>query len=227
MKQPFIDVIIAVYNGAPYIQEAIASVQAQTYPNFRILVADDGSTDNTLDLVKKLSQEDPRITVLHYPHRGVSATINSAVSASSSPYVAFLDADDLFHNQKLEKQMQALLDNEASIVFCLLQEFESLNELEKPTHRARTRPLKGYSKIAFLGKREVFDTYGLFDEQVAIGDFVDWFARVVRAKAPVTMVEEVLAYRRIHANNTTRTAPKTAFLSLLKMHLDEKRRKTE
>jgi glycosyltransferase involved in cell wall biosynthesis len=225
MKRAMIDVIIAVYNGEKYIEEAIASVQNQSLADIHIIVADDGSTDQTRSVVLELSKEDDRISLLELPHRGVAATLNAAIAYSSAAYIAFLDADDLWREEKLEKQMQALQTNSGEICFCLLQEFESLNQDEQQTHRARLKPLKGYSKTAFLGKRDLFERFGLFDDTVAIGDFVDWFSRTVRAKLPVIMLEEVLALRRVHQNNTTRTAPKTAFLSLLKTHLDEQRKK--
>ncbi len=224
MKTPVIDVIIAVYNGEEYIEEAIRSVQAQSLESLNITVADDGSTDNTSSIILDLAKEDKRISLLKLPHGGVSATLNAAINSTSAEYIAFLDADDLWHEQKLEKQMDALNKNTAEICFCFLQEFESLDQTKPQSHRARSKPLKGFSKTAFLGKRNTFRAYGLFDEKIAIGDFIDWFSRVVRAKQPIIMLDEVLAFRRIHQQNTTRNSPKTAFLSLLKTHLDEKRK---
>jgi glycosyltransferase involved in cell wall biosynthesis len=224
MKKPLVEVIIAVFNGADYIEEAIASVQKQTLHDLRIIVADDGSSDTTLELVNHLAQSDPRIIVYSFPHRGVSATLNDAIGYSTAPILAFLDADDLYHRDKLAKQIKVLDETDAAITFCLVQEFESLDEVVQATHRARPDPMKGYSKIGMVARRSVFDTYGLFDTEVAMGDFVEWYSRVVRAHAPITMVEEVLAYRRVHSKNTTRHSPKTAFLHLIKKHLDEKRK---
>ncbi len=227
MITPTIDVIVAVYNGEKYIEEAILSIQNQTYKHLNIIIADDGSTDKTVEVVRKLNQQDARIKLLTLPHRGVSATLNDSIQSSSAPYVAFLDADDLWHELKLEKQLKALEENAVKIIFCLIQEFESLNPDLKKTHRSRLEPLKGYNKSALLADRNVFNTFGLFNEQVVIGDFVEWYSRLVRAEIPFVMIDEVLAFRRIHDNNTTKTAPKTAFLSILKKHLDEKRKEAE
>lgn len=225
MSDSDIDVIIAVYNGEQYIEEAIKSVQAQTFQNVNIIIADDGSTDSTASKVSELLKTDSRITLLSYSHRGVSATLNSAILASSAPYIAFLDADDLWHERKLGIQIDALQCNHhAAFCFCMLQEFEDLEENIPRTHIARPTPLKGYFKTALLCKRSVFSTYGLFNESIAIGDFVDWFARAIRENATVVMLDELLTYRRIHQNNTTRFAPKSSFLTILKTHLDEKRK---
>lgn len=226
MNFPHIDVIVAVYNGEKYIKNTIASIQAQSLQNISIIIADDGSTDDTLAIVSVLSKTDSRIKVLSCPHRGVSATLNTAIRSSTAPYISFLDADDLWHEKKLEKQMHALSKNTEKICFCLVQEFESLDEVEIRTHSARSEPMKGYSKTAFLGERSVFSTFGLFDESVAIGDFVDWYAKLVRAEEPIIMLEEVLTFRRIHQHNTTRSASKSDFLKLIKTHLDEKRKNT-
>ncbi|MGJ7032968.1 glycosyltransferase family 2 protein [Niabella hirudinis] len=224
MSAPLIDVIIAVYNGRQFIGEAIASVQAQTWKELRIIVADDGSEDQTTAIVESLMLDDHRIELLKYPHRGVSATLNAAIEYGSAPFIAFLDADDLWEAEKLEKQMKALRTGTAEVCFCLIREFESLAKERAGTQQARSGPLKGYSKIAFLGKRKLFETYGGFDQQVRIGDFVEWFSRIIRAGLEQIMLEEVLAYRRVHDHNTTLGVDKSAFLGLIKAHLDEKRK---
>lgn len=224
MKTPQIDVIIAVYNGEKYITDAVASVQKQSWKNLNIIIADDGSTDSTLSIVKTLGQSDERIQILTLVHKGVSATLNAAIESSNAPYIAFLDADDLWDEQKLAKQMEYLAKNDGDICFCLMQEFEDFDQEEAVTHSKRSSPMKGYSKTAFLGKRTLFDTFGLFNKDVAIGDFVEWYSRVIRAELPILMLEEVLTFRRVHMSNTTRFADKNAFLSLLRNHLDEKRK---
>lgn len=224
MNTPAIAVIIPVYNGEKYVREAVASVQSQTLKNLHIIIADDGSTDGTLPIVQELAAADPRITLLPLEHKGVSAALNAGINNAIVEYVAFLDADDVWHAEKLEKQLQALHSSDAKICFCMMQEFQTPDQDIIQQSTARSAPLKGYSKIAFLGERSIFETYGLFDESVAIGDFVEWFSRVLRANEPVILLEDVLCYRRVHQENTTRNVPKNAFLKLLKTHLDENRK---
>lgn len=223
MKSSEIDVIIAVYNGEKFIEEAIVSVQNQTWKDLNIIVVDDGSTDETLNIVTALSKSDNRISILARSHHGVSATLNAAIKYSSARYIAFLDADDLWDVNKLTIQMNALANSENEVCFCMIREFETLPENASQTYRARTEPLKGFSKTTFLGDRSIFTRFGLFDETVAIGDFVDWFSRVVRAEVSFIMLDQILAFRRIHENNTTRNISKNVFLKLLKTHLDAKR----
>src|SRR4051812_40342875 len=125
MKNAEIDVIIAVYNGEKFIEEAIVSVQNQTWKDLNIIVADDGSTDKTLAIITELSKSDDRISVLARSHQGVSATLNAAIAYSSAKYIAFLDADDLWDRTKLAVQMEALSNSESEVCFCMTQEFET------------------------------------------------------------------------------------------------------
>lgn len=222
-QQPTIDVIIAVYNGEKFIQEAINTVREQTWSSLNIIVADDGSDDQTVSILERMAQQDHRITLIKRPHAGVSATLNAAIKQSTADYVAFLDADDLWHHQKLEKQMHCLINSDYDLCFSMMQEFESFDKGVETRQKARNGPLKGYSKSAFLGRRSLFEQFGHFNEDVAIGDFVEWFSRVIRDGAGSSMLDEILTYRRIHHHNTTRSVQKNAFLSLLKKHLEEKR----
>ena len=221
---PPIDVLIAVYNGSRFIEEAIASIQEQTWKNLRIIVADDGSTDNTQTLVAAMQAHDARIELLELPHRGVSATLNTALAHSTAPFVAFLDADDVWAHGKLEQQMEMMQVDSLDACFCMMEEFESFAGDGPRRFRARTSPLSGQCKSAFLGKRQLFGRYGGFDEQAAVGDFVEWFSRVVRGGHRTAVHHEVLLYRRVHDHNTTREVAKNAFLGLLKTHLDAKRK---
>jgi teichuronic acid biosynthesis glycosyltransferase TuaG len=225
MSELKVDVIIPVYNGAAFIREAIISVQAQTFKNVNIIVVDDGSEDETLNILAELGENDAKIQTIKQAHKGVSFALNNGISNTTSPYIAFLDSDDLWHPEKLEKQSQILIDSGAEICFCLVQEFQDNSTLiGLKTHRARTAPLKGYNKTAFMGRREVFNKYGLFYESAAVGDFVEWFSRVIRTQHNTKMIDEVLAYRRVHTKNTMLNADKNTFLHILKKHLDASRK---
>jgi len=225
MNGPLIDIIIPVYNGAAFIGEAIASIQAQTFKNFKVMIVDDGSNDDTVEIVLNLAKTDRSISLIKQEHRGVQAALNKGISGSIAQYIAFLDADDLWHPRKLEKQLAYITTNKTEFCFCLMQEFEDKSTLSEITkHKARTGPMKGFHKSAFLANRKVFDKYGLFDETVGIGDFVEWYSRVIRTQNSVGMIEEALAYRRIHDTNTMLKADKNSFLNILKKHLDESRK---
>jgi glycosyltransferase involved in cell wall biosynthesis len=103
---PKVSVVIPTYNRTHFIIEAIQSVLDQTFQDFEIVVVDDGSTDNTKDVVD--SFQDPRIKYIYQENRGVAAARNTGISASIGEYIAFLDSDDVLLKNALEKKVQVL-----------------------------------------------------------------------------------------------------------------------
>ena len=113
MDNPLVSVIMPVYNATKYVEEAVASVLNQTYQNLELLVIDDGSKDNTLELIK--SFDDPRLHVFTQINQGANVARNRGLSEAKGEYVKFLDADDALYPEALEaqvKQMASLADNE-------------------------------------------------------------------------------------------------------------------
>jgi glycosyltransferase involved in cell wall biosynthesis len=111
-----VSVIITTYNYAPYLREAINSVLSQTIEDLQILVVDDGSTDNTPEILASL--DDPRIEVIRTPHQGSCATRNEGLVRARGEFVAFLDADDRFLPDKLERQV-SMMEAEPDLVAVL------------------------------------------------------------------------------------------------------------
>ncbi len=111
---PQISVIIPSYNTEKTIRETIESVLNQTFPDFELIVINDGSTDSTLDIIASIT--DPRLKVFSYPNSGVSISRNRGFSHSSGEFITFLDADDLWTPDKLEAQLKALQENPKTAV---------------------------------------------------------------------------------------------------------------
>jgi glycosyltransferase involved in cell wall biosynthesis len=103
---PTISVIIPVYNGEKTIKETIESVLKQDFSDFELIVINDGSKDTTLEVISSIN--DPRIQVFSYPNAGLSASRNRGYVHSCGEYITFLDADDLWTPDKLERQLRAL-----------------------------------------------------------------------------------------------------------------------
>ena len=108
--EPLVSVIMPAYNSRNTIGRAIQSVLAQTYKRFELLVIDDGSTDNTVDIVNSYMKTDSRIVLLHNPKNlGVAASRNHGCRKAQGEYLAFLDSDDVWFEDKLEKQVSFML----------------------------------------------------------------------------------------------------------------------
>jgi Glycosyltransferases involved in cell wall biogenesis len=103
-----VSVIIAVYNGEKYISQAIESLFNQTYKNVEIILVDDGSTDNT----SKIAKQYDNIKYIYQQNKGQSSARNLGISAANGEYLAFLDADDLYREDKIEKQVKILKEND-------------------------------------------------------------------------------------------------------------------
>lgn len=110
---PRVTVVMAVYNAAPFLREAVSSVLAQTYPDFELIAVDDRSTDNSLEILESFS--DPRLRILrHEANQGAALTRNDALDAARGAYIAIMDADDICEPVRLERQV-AYLDQHPQI----------------------------------------------------------------------------------------------------------------
>ena len=114
MTNPLISVIIPVYNKSEFIKETVDSVVKQSYRNLEIIVVDDGSTDNSLDIVNSLN--DSRLRVFSQPNSGVERARNYGFSKSVGSFVTFQDADDLMSQDRLKKQIDFFVSNEALVL---------------------------------------------------------------------------------------------------------------
>jgi glycosyltransferase involved in cell wall biosynthesis len=102
-----ISVIMAAYNAAQYIEQAIESILNQTYKEFELIIVDDGSTDRTLEIARRYAAQDSRVRVLTMNHGGVAKARNLAIEAAHYPWIAAIDADDIALPERLEKQLRA------------------------------------------------------------------------------------------------------------------------
>lgn len=110
-EQPLVSVIIANYNYERFISETIESVLTQTYSNFEIIICDDGSTDNSVEVIQKYANQNPRITLIRKKNEGQAVATETAYKASKGEIISFLDSDDIFHETKLQKVVEALKAN--------------------------------------------------------------------------------------------------------------------
>lgn len=109
-SQPLISVIMPCYNMASYVSDSIKSVIAQTYPHWELLIVDDASSDETVNIIKSYAQADSRIKfAIKKQNSGISDTRNQCIQMAQGQFLAFLDADDIWHPEKLEKQLSFML----------------------------------------------------------------------------------------------------------------------
>lgn len=204
MSQPVVSVIIPAYNGADTIGEAIRSVLNQTFTNFEIIVVSDASPDNTGEVVQ--SFDDPRINyIVHEKNRGLPATRNTAVRASSGRYIALLDQDDIFHPEKLQRHVELLEGNSRIGVtynsrFEIVDSVKSIRGLWRAPHKVDLSDLvQGYpfSPSDIILRREWLFEINLFDESNPFhGEDLNTNCRLALAGCQFGLVNRALNYRR-------------------------------
>jgi glycosyltransferase involved in cell wall biosynthesis len=226
VRRPLISVMIGVYNAAPYLGEAIDSVLAQTYRPLELIVVDDGSDDGSGDVARSYGDS---VTYAYQENAGNGAARNHAVRLASGELFAFLDADDRFVLDKLERQWEALqADPALDIAFGHVREFVSPELTDEQRSAIRTPapgPAPWTAPNLMLIRRESFLRVGPFSEAVKVGVTVDWYARATEKGLRSVMLPEVLLERRLHmANNGLREREsRSQYLHVLKAALDRRR----
>jgi len=144
-----VSIVTPVYNGEAYIEETIKSVLAQTYPHWEMLIVDDRSNDHTQDIVQKYAAVDQRIRFFVLPKKGgASLARNKAIAEAKGEYIAFLDADDLWKSEKLEKQLQFMKANDLDFSY---HHYSLIDEHGELCHIRRIAPEKITYRRALLG----------------------------------------------------------------------------
>jgi glycosyltransferase involved in cell wall biosynthesis len=142
MSQPLVSIIMPAYNAEKFIAESIESVLAQTYTNWELLVVDDGSTDNTKQIVEKFCAADHRVKYFYQPNGKQGKARNNGLTHATGKYIAFLDSDDVWLPQKLETQLKEIEEKNVDLVFAECIMFTgSVSESKKLMHSG-----KGYFK---------------------------------------------------------------------------------
>ena len=108
MKAPAVSVIMPVFNGRRYLAKAIASVLAQTFADFELIVVDDGSTDRTPEILARFAENDARIRIVSRPNTGIVGALNDAIAVARGEFLARMDADDLCEPERFAKQVEYL-----------------------------------------------------------------------------------------------------------------------
>ena len=208
---PKVSVVIPTFNYGRYVGEAIASVLAQTHMDIELVVVDDGSTDNTAEVVGRFP--DPRLRYVRQENRGLAGARNTGIRESSAEYIGFLDSDDSWLPRRLERQLPLLEDDAVGHVCCgYFVKDESAGTIvtraPSPLRGDVLRTLAVENRIAgsattSLIRRSLFDRIGLFDETLRACEDWDVWLRLARVTR-FDYVDEPLATIRLHSSNMMR-----------------------
>ncbi|MGE0598729.1 MAG: glycosyltransferase family 2 protein [Dehalococcoidia bacterium] len=214
-SRPLVSVIIPVYNGAQYLTEALESVRSQDYEPLEIIVADDGSTDDSAVIAESF----PGVRCLRLPKCGVSRARNLAIEQASGEWLAFLDADDIWLPGKLAAQVAAGRDSDGPELILTHQTHRF--EIAVPEWFRGPRdgsPSLGFEPSSWLVRRSAFLAVGPFDETRTLGEDTDWYLRAMDSGVRNVHLAESFVIRRVHGQSTTvlNTAHRRALFQALR-----------
>ena len=209
---PLVSIIIPTFNRAHLINETLDSIIAQTYTNWECIVVDDGSTDNTDEILAEYIQKDSRFKYFHRPEEhlpGGNGARNYGFKMSSGKYVNWFDSDDIMHYEKLNTQVKLLLNSEKK--FCVCQTLIFENNIEniiglRKDNIVSTDPLNDFvqSKIKWLTQSPILkksfliENNLLFYEPLKRAQEFEYFVRVLSIEPNYCAIEKPLVFLRKH-----------------------------
>jgi glycosyltransferase involved in cell wall biosynthesis len=155
MQRPLVSVIIPAYNAVATLERTLRSAAAQTYDRIEIIIVDDGSTDSTVDMANQFCADEPRARLIQQQNAGVAAARNAGIAAARGEWVAPLDADDLWHPTKIDRQVEAALGapERPGFVYCWFHLIDEADQVigSSEAYRAQGRALDAMLYFNFVG----------------------------------------------------------------------------
>jgi len=221
---PKISIIIPTYNRANLLAKSINSVLSQTYKDFELIVVDDGSTDNTSEIVENFKKNDVRIVYIHIDNSGGPAhPKNIGIKKAQGEYIAFLDDDDEWMSTKLEKQISLFENNkdDLAIVSCDSVVIDDRGEIAVKTSKITNYGLRDLliKNSIFTGtvlmKASAIQNMDLFDEQLKFLEDWDMWIRILADNKKIEFYPEILFKYNIGNANTTKNVSDTKKIEAL------------
>lgn len=219
---PAVSVIVPNYNYAGYLGPCIQSVLDQTYTDFELLVVDDGSTDQSLEIARGFT--DPRIQVLAKPNGGVSTAKNMGIKAARGHWVGFLDSDDLWPRESLQLRVEAAIGapkDDRPVFVCgqSLRVSRQTQLTDLPELAKKPPDGRRFNGSTILTEKKLFERFGLFREDILLREDKEMWYRLVGKtyfsvhprdpslletdKINLVWVEQLCAFYRQHNRSAT------------------------
>jgi glycosyltransferase involved in cell wall biosynthesis len=195
-----IDVVIPVRDVVQYLEEAIQSALAQTMPCKRIVVVDAGSLVPVE--IKNKSEQIPIELIRSEDPLTTGAARNLGIKHLAAEFISFLDADDIWPPNRNEILMNALELKGARVVYGAVRNFVSVAKTKQFAPEVKLGSLAGST----IFERSLVDELAAFDESLVLGEYVDWFTRVIQSGATIANSEREVLWRRVHPDSTTAKA---------------------
>lgn len=212
-----VSIVMPVFNGEAYLKESIESILKQTYTDFEFIIVNDGSTDDSLRIIKDYAKNDRRIVLISRENKGLVASLNEGISQASSKYIARMDADDISHPDRIEKQLQFFKENSVDILGTCVEVFGDVDEKSRLFNEKKLNIPFGADNAeelilthwyclahpSIMMKREVFFTLNGYKNAYA-EDLELWLRALNNGFRIYKMPEKLLKYRLHEQSKTNR-----------------------
>ena len=221
MSNELVSIIMPAFNCAEMIEESIQSALSQTYKNIELIVVDDGSTDDTVEAVRKSQLNDGRMKLVFKEHGGAGAARNAGIRVSNGVFITFLDADDVWDERKIELQIDAAECHPKAVVLCEIVRFvdygnrREISRVTSPpsfTNRAeylrKLLNLENHEMVSWttaLVRKQDLESAGLYDENLRTSEDWDLWIRVACNVEFVNIYKPLYFYRKYSGSLTTKT----------------------
>ena len=211
MIEGMVSIIVPVYNGAQYIEKTVKTLLVQSFRAFEILLINDGSSDNSAELIDELAATNEQVRVFHKANGGVANARNFGIEHAQGEFVAFCDQDDLWLEQKLEKQVPLFSNPDVGLVYCGAKtEYELYNKTRNPGFKGKKRGRVYDAMIqqnmltccTAVARKSAVAEVGGFDDDRRLMGVDDWHLWIkLSAFFEVDFVAENLAVHVFHGDN--------------------------
>lgn len=205
---PLISVVMSVYNGEKYLVEAIESILNQTYKNFEFIIVNDGSKDNSVEIIKNYMKKDNRIVLIDRENKGLPYSLNEGISIAKGEYIARMDADDISMPKRFEKQIDFMQKNDLDFVYSdtlLIDKNEDEicesyrpNNIETVLNNLELHNFIPHPTV--LIKKEIFNQHGKYNILCKTGQDLELWLRL-KNKIKFGYINESLLKYRLNPNS--------------------------
>ena len=221
-KKSIVSIVMPVYNAAKYVEEAVLSVLRQNYTDWELIIMDDGSSDKSTEIVRKIAKTDKRIKcVFNKTNKGIGYTMTELVGMAKGKYIARMDSDDIMLTTRIETQVKFMESNpKIGVIGSYLAEIDGNRQLKA----VRKVPLTHERIVEGLFTRQTIQNPTLmmrvsaiptkemyFDSKLSPVDDLDFYLRLARAKVRFANIPEYLMYYRAHGQNSSLVDIKKSF----------------
>jgi glycosyltransferase involved in cell wall biosynthesis len=203
--RPSVTVLLPVYNGERFLREQVSSILGQTGVNVRLVLLDDGSTDNSLTLVENLAEDDSRVVAERQQNSGLISAVARLLTFIDTPYFALSDQDDVWDSEKLARSVQALRAPGVKLVYSDVRLIDEQGRLVEESYwrSRRIKPVSGKNLLPVIFRNPIIGHTIVATSDVAqqVGTIPIWLAAAAARLGFVDYINDQLGSYRVHSSN--------------------------